>query len=351
MLVKFDYVIIVVTTSFERKREMAAIIRTSDRSYFKRCRQLWDWTSKIRQNLEPAQRIEALDFGTAMHKALEAYYKPNTWGHQSLMEESARQAFSDACKEIGLKVKVGPLEFEERWEELRQLGQDMLSFYFQWAPPRDTFTPRFVEVEFEVPIPYMPDVVYQGRIDLIVEDDYGYWLYDHKTTAQFGATEWLGLDDQCSSYAWAIKKMLGLEVRGVVYNELRKKAPKPPKVLRDGTLSVNKMQDTTYETYLNAIRMGGFSEKAYADMLAYLKANPKEFVRRTRVLFRPETLDIVERRIKMEAAEMLDHPAIYPTPSRFNCNGCSFFAPCLALHEGRDYVAILDEGYERRPDG
>lgn len=311
---------------------------------------LWDFTSKIRQNYEPLQRIDALDFGTAMHKALEAYYQPSTWDDQALKEAMATQAFLESVKDIGTKVKIGPLEFEQRWEELRALGLDMLAFYFHWAPSRDTFTPVYTEVEFEVPIPGLPDTVYQGRIDLIVEDEYGYWLVDHKTTAQFGDTEWLALDDQCSSYAWAIRQQLGLEVRGVIYNELRKKAPKKPKVLRDGTLSVNKMQDTTYETYIQTIRELGYKENAYQNILDYLKISQREFVRRTKVIFRPETLQIVENRIRMEAAEMLDHPSIYPTPSRMNCQGCSFFAPCLALHEGRDPEAILDENYERRAD-
>jgi hypothetical protein len=283
-----------------------------------------------------------------MHKALEAYYQPLTWGDQGLMEENTRQAFLNAIKEVGIKVRVGPLEFEERWNELRQLGLDMLDFYFAYAPNHDAFTPTHVEIEFEVPIPGMSGVVYQGRIDLIAEDEYGYWLVDHKTTAQFGDVEWLALDDQCSSYAWAIWIQLGLQVRGVIYNELRKKAPKKPKVLRDGTLSMNKMQDTTYETYLQAIREGGYKESAYQGMLDYLKMNQKQFVRRTKVIFRPETLAVVERRIQLEAREMLSNPSIYPTPSRMNCNGCSFFAPCLALHEGRDPEAILDENYERR---
>jgi RecB family exonuclease len=309
---------------------------------------LWDFTSKIRQNYEPVQRIEALDFGTAMHKALEAYYQPTTWGNQGLMEANANQAFLNAIKDIGIKVRIGPLEFEERWNELRQLGLDMLVFYFAYAQNHDAFTPTYVEIEFEVPIPGMDGVVYQGRVDLLAEDEYGYWIIDHKTTAQFAGTEWLALDDQCSSYAWAIWMMLGLQVRGVIFNELRKKAPSKPKVLQSGQLSINKMQDTTYETYLQAIRDGGYKESAYQFFLDYLKMNQREFVRRTKVIFRPETLAIVERRIQLEAHEMLDNPSIYPTPSRMNCNGCSFFAPCLALHEGRDPEAILDENYEVR---
>jgi len=308
---------------------------------------LWNFTSKIRQNYEPVQRVEALDFGTAMHKALEAYYQPATWGTVD-KEGNAVQAFLESIKDVQSKVRIGALEFETRFEELKALGLGMLDHYFLWAPEHDTFKPILVEIEFEVPIPGLEGVVYQGRIDLVVEDDYGYWLVDHKTTAQLAQTEWLALDDQCSSYAWAIREQLGLEVRGVIYNELYKKVPKPPRVLSYGGLSVAKNQDTSFEVYLQTIRKGGYKVKPYLPMLQYLKDNPKQFVRRTKVSYNKKTLDIVEQRIKLEAVEMLGNPTIYPTPSRFNCNGCMFFAPCLALHEGRDPDTILDELYERR---
>lgn len=283
-----------------------------------------------------------------MHAALQAYYDPLTWNDPSLMRYNARQAFLLSIKEIGTKVKIGALEFEERFDELKELGLGMLEHYFLWAPSRDKFKPIYVEIEFEVPIPGLDGVVYQGRIDLIVEDEYGYWLVDHKTTAQLAQTEWLALDDQCSSYAWAIKQQLGLEVRGVIYNELRKKAPRKPSQLRSGALSVNKSQDTTYETYLSTLRELGYKEQAYASILQHLKANPKEFVRRTKVTYNPRTLQIVENRIRAEAITMLGNPSIYPTPSRFNCNGCQFFAPCLAMHEGYDPQHILDEMYDKR---
>jgi PD-(D/E)XK nuclease superfamily len=327
---------------------MPQIIRTSDRQFFKRCRQLWDYTSKIRQNYEPLARIEALDFGTAIHAALENFYLPNTWGMIDLQKYNAKQAFLASIKEVEQKVRMGALEFEQTFEEQKTLGLAMLDYYFLYSKGHDDFKPLLVEVEFEVPIPGYEEAVYQGRIDLIVEDDKGYWLWDHKTTAQLAGTEWLALDDQCSSYAWALKKQLGLEVRGVVYNELRKKAPHAPAVLKNGTLSINKQQDTTYETYLATIKELGYKEEAYRPFLEYLKANPKEFVRRTKIRFAKDTLNIVEGRIQLEAREMLNDPAIYPTPSRFNCNGCRFFQPCIALHNGYDPSAILLENFEKR---
>jgi hypothetical protein len=325
------------------------IVRTSDRQYFKRCRQLWDFTSKIRQNYEPYQRPIAMDFGSAFHAAMEAYYNPKTWNDTiSHTQESARLAFLDYIHELEQKVKMGPLEFETDYMAQKMLGLDMLEHYFIWAPPHDTFTPVYTEVEFEVPIPGFPEAVYQGRIDMLAEDVYGYWIVDHKTAAQFSGTEWLALDDQCGSYAWAIQKQLGLEVRGVIYNQIRKKAPHLPKVLKSGALSVNKQQDTSYETFYAYLKQHNYQIHPYQDFLDYLRANPKEFVRRIKVQYTQQQLMIVEKRIQQEAREMLQDPVIYPSPSPMNCNGCLFFRPCLALQEGSDYQLILDELYEKR---
>lgn len=323
------------------------VIRTSDRGYFKRCRTLWDLTSKIRQNWEPIQRYPAFDFGTAMHEGLRAYYDPSTWGNLKLQRKNAKEAFAETYEALITKVTVGDVEFELQATESINLGLMMLDYYFMWAPEQDKgMTPLYVEIEFEVPIPGVPGCIYQGRIDLIIEDEFGYWIVDHKTAKQFGDSMWLSLDDQCSSYAWAIAKQLGLDVRGVVYNQLKKSPPHPPKILKSGALSVNKQQDTTFEVFLKACRELNHDPRWYREYLRYLKHNPKEFVRRTRVNYRPEALEIVEKRIAMEAKEMSNpNVQIYPSPSPMNCNGCRFFIPCLQIQEGSEPAMDM---YERR---
>jgi hypothetical protein len=328
--------------------EPRQIVRTSDRGTFKRCRQLWDFTSKIRQDLEPVQRIDALDFGTAIHAGLQAYYDPETWTDQLQMEQNALREFGKSMQDVELTIaEYGTVEADEKYRELRLLGHGMLGHYFLWAPNHDDgLMPVMVEQEFEVEL--YEDVVYQGRVDLVMEDRNGYWIVDHKTASVLGGTEWLALDDQCSSYAWALRKQLGLEVRGVIYNELRKKVPVQPKVLKDGSLSTDKRQDTTHDIFLEAIISNGLDIEDYGGHLAFMTAYPKEFFRRTQVTFTLEMLDIAGERIRLEAVEMLEKPSIYPTPSRFNCTGCAFLAPCIALHEGRDYTTILKENYTRR---
>jgi hypothetical protein len=311
-------------------------------------------TSKIRQNWEPVQRYLAFDFGTAIHAGLQVYYDPATWHlPRKEREEMARIAFEASFAELQMKIKVGDVQIEMQFEESIKLGLGMLNYYFTWAPKHDNFKPVYVEIEFEVPIPGLEGrAIYQGRIDLVVEvfDDegnsLGYYIIDHKTAKQFGNTLWLNLDDQCSSYAWALRKSLGLDIRGVIYNQLRKEAPHPPKQLKNGGFSVNKQQNTTFEIYRQTLYDNGIDPRLYRDMLLFLKHNPKEFCRRTITRFTDRQLAMVEKRIVQEAHEMMNpNVRIYPTPSPMNCNGCRFFTPCLQIQEGSEPSFDL---YERR---
>jgi hypothetical protein len=359
--------------------QTAHVIRTSDRQTFKRCRQLWDFGSKIRQNYEPLMAPKPFDFGTAIHFGLQTYYDPRTW---DLLPQGARahlalEAFEKITKDQKgqyLKITSGDLaiDLEIDFKERIELGRGMLEYYFSVAQKLDKgWKPKLVEIEFEVPVLVPEDmylsgrfgeiqrhlyykadpVVYQGRVDLVMEDPFGeYWIWDHKTAAQFGTTQHLALDEQCGSYIWALKHQLGLNVAGVVYNELRKKVPHPPAELKNGGLSKNKQQDTTYDLYVAAIEAGGYNRSHYEDFLEYLQECPKEFVRRTQVHRNAKEMEIQSKRICLEAIDMLNNPSIYPNPVKWNCDGCWMFAPCLATQEGGDVDFILREGFRKRDE-
>jgi hypothetical protein len=146
------------------------IIRTSDRKTFKRCRQLWDFSSKNRQNWSPLLRTPALDFGTAIHRGLQAYYEPSTWDNYDLRCKNAVEGFLSSIAEVEQKVRIAGLELELRFDEPRAVGMAMLDYYFKWAPQHDNFRPVLVEQEFSVPVPGSPFLHYEGRVDLVVED-------------------------------------------------------------------------------------------------------------------------------------------------------------------------------------
>lgn len=170
---------------------------------------------------------------------------------------------------------------------------------------------------------------------LYVTKDY---IVTHNTAAQFGQQEHLELDQQCGSYVWALWKILGLNIAGVIYSEHRKKVPKPPTVLKNGALSKAKNQGTSYDLYVQALDEGGYDTRAYEEFLHYLKTTDSvSYFRRETVHRSTDELAQLERNISLEAIDMLGDPSIYPNPSRWNCNGCVFRTPCLLVQEGGDW--------------
>ena len=254
---------------------------------------------------------------------------------------------------------------DDDFKEREELGLGMLDSYFAWQIGVDDFTPTHVEVDFEVPI-LTPDgsemvcechgwpVVYQGRLDGIVQDKFGwYWILEHKTAGQLGPTEHLVLDEQTGSYAWAIRHMLGIRVQGVIYNEAVKKLAHPPLQLVRPTggrnFSVNKQQDTTYEIALQHLSREGENLELYRDFLEYLQLQGNKFFRRTQVHRNTYELEDQGLRIYYEAREMLSPDTVpYPNPSRFNCMMCAFRSPCIAMNDGSDYEFLLQEDYRER---
>ena len=347
------------------------IIRTSDRGSFRSCRQEWDWSSKIRSNLEPAQRYAPFEDGTTWHEALAVYYEPATW--HLLKDPATRVTVHIAAmnklekvhmEQVALATKLYGEEAlpDDRLEEYADrfyMLAGMLSHYFTWAPTVDNFTPVKIEIEFEVPVldpagdPMLCvchgwPVMYQGRLDGLVQDPQGrYWIFEHKTAGQMGRTEWLELDAQCGSYAWAIQKMLGIRVAGIIYSRALKAAPKPAKALlkpyKSRNFSTNKQSRTTYDLFTEQLRVAGEPETHYTEYLNYLREKGNPFFDRIEVYRNEAALETMGRNIYYEAKEMIHDPAIYPSPGMFSCNGCRFREPCIAKQNGYDYQFILDE--------
>ena len=336
---------------------MSAIpIHTSDRIVFKQCRRKWDWSSRIRQNLRPKAPARPLEFGTAVHAALEVYYQPETWDADREMVMYMTLAEFRYVTNMQKKERGENISEEDRadFEERLVLGAGMLENYFAWAPARDNFRPVMVEAKFEVPIPgAFSDAVYRGRLDLLVEDFNGwYWIIDHKTTARMDDNEpFLALDEQCGSYCWAIQEQLGVRVGGVIYNELYKGVPEPPAMNASQRLgrwySISRQQNTSYELCLKTLTEANEPLHLYEDYLNFLKAEGRQYFRRTQVHRSQEELQNLGRQIALETADMLDPQLrIYPNPDKFSCKWCDYRLPCIATNDGSDVTWILKENYK-----
>jgi hypothetical protein len=337
------------------------VIRTSERTNFKKCRQYWDFTSQLRNNLESTRMNHNLAFGIAVHVGMEHFYLPEEY-HQDLLlrtnsavvafvEENDRQKRAEEEATGGISD-----ERVEEYEERAVLGAGMLRRYAEWADPQDKelgLKPIAVEWKFQIPVydrwsnPLIVNgrpVVYQLRVDMVAEHGDGtVWIWDHKTAGALGDIDHLELDIQLSSYMWALAVKTGKPVSGFMYNELEKKVPHPPKVNKNGTLSQDKRQLTTHQLYTEAIEELGLDPGPYSDMLEHLQANERDYFRRTPVRRSARELAVQGEYVVAEARDMLSGPSIYPNPGKFNCGGCDFRPPCAIRMEGNDASFTLGD--------
>lgn len=331
------------------------VVRTTDRNNFKKCRRLWQYTSPLQLfELEPTRVNKNLAFGIALHKGWETFYDPEN--QQLDLQARTDLACAAILSEFKRQAKVeGDLstEREEEYEEMIQLGLGMMRNYTKYAAKADKgWTFKAVEAKYQVPVVEADGslmivdgrpVVYQVRIDVLAEDSNGgLWIWDHKTAAYVtGDVRFLDNDTQISAYLLAVQAALGVVLEGIVYNEAAKSVPSKPKQLKNGSLSQDKRQSTTYDLYVEAITELGLDSEPYGAILEFLRYKEDAFFRRTLIRRTQRELRYQNQLLLMEVRDMLSNPSIYPNPSKMHCGGCDFFYPCLVENELGDVDFVL----------
>ena len=329
-----------------------AIIRTSDRTTKRRCLRKWDWSSNLRQGLEPTEHPMPLWVGSGFHYALEDYYGYQHYSHPS----EAFAAFTDACR------RTPKLELPDEWEEGLELAAAMLDYYPHWIRSRPKYKTLWVdgvpqvEVDFEIELPFdatpygYDQVLYRGTFDRIAIDEWdGLWIIEYKTAKQFEDRHFM-TDQQVSSYSWAGQVVYDRPVMGVVYQQHKKTVPVGPRILSAGKISTAGNMITSHRLYKIAL------EKLYTDVskapaqnirfLGDLAAQETEhrdaYIRRDLITRNEHQIAAEGQKILLELPSMLNPDiAIYPSPTR-DCHYCAFQDPCVAVDDGSDYEEELE---------
>lgn len=202
-------------------------------------------------------------------------------------------------------------------------------------------------------------VCYHGTMDRLCIDRWGrWWILDYKT-AKGADTRKLDTDDQITSYLWAAEQKYNHPFYGFIYLQLTKDVAKLPKRLKDGSLSVDKKQKTTYALY---------KAEVLADYGSVQKSPGKiiEMLNHLADLEEPEgdrfiRWDFVQRNdaqkvnmyenIKAEIKTMLDvDKRLYPSPTRDCGWDCPFREICIAMDRGEDVREMINMSFQRRSD-
>lgn len=315
-------------------RTSAPLLRTSERSSFKRCR--WAWNQAFNVRIKSKHPTPALKFGDLVHQALAAYYKPGlrrgtapAETFQRLFEESRDQGYAEGLRDS-----------EGNWEEMGELGTVLLEAYLAEYHERDKqYKVLSSEQTFRVPIKGADGkllVTYVGTFDGVWEDRAGGAIFfpEHKTASAI-ALDGLPLDEQAGSYwtygpKWLRRQGIlkeGQNLSHIMYNYLRKGKPdaRPKNELgqslnQDGSVSKNQPSPL--------------------------------FVRQ--VIYRDEAdRREMHNRVLAEAREMrecrADPSRVYKNPGPLhmpNCRGCGYRDMCELHETGNDWEAMRDATME-----
>lgn len=336
------------------------VIRTSDRSTFKRCRRKWAWQSHLKGNLEPISKAAPLWLGTGFHFALEQVH-----GLRGFKKGSdAFHAYYEASRQA-YNIDDLPADIDD----LTQLACDMLDYYQDyWLVARDSLQTYVyngkpqVEVEFQIPLPIDPPkgydgVVHGGTFDRIAIDEDGYlWIVEYKTAKQF-ATGHFMIDGQCNTYSWAAYTVYDKPVQGMIYQQHRKDVPVYPRRLASGKISSDMKQKTSHRLYRKALidlyKEVSRAPKINVDMLNWLAMQETEdrdpFIRRDKVYRNLHQIHAEGEKIIMEANEIVNPSiALYPSPARDCVYQCPFMSACVSVDDGSDWEYELKLTCNRR---
>jgi len=341
----------------EGKKIAKAIIRTSDRILFKRCRRRWAWQSHLRKNLGPKHRASPLWLGSGIHFALEDF-------HSTKLFPTAAAAFQGYVKASITQIrKKGVERLPEDLDELIILGTEMMEYYELWLTNRDPLQTYIhngepqVEVNFKIKVPWEPgtygldEVYYSGQIDRVIIDESGMlWLVEYKT-AKAIQTSHYQTDPQVASYCWAASCIYDKPIAGVIYQQHRKTLPKDPRILQSGTVSTAQNQITSHRAYRQAllnvyrdIRLAPEANIRYLDELADAE-QPRfdPFIRRDYIFRNQHQIEAEGAKIMMEIMDMLNPDLnLYPNPTRGCAFECPYISACVSLDDGSDFEYELD---------
>lgn len=258
------------------------------------------WHLGYREGWRPIRSAAPLEFGTAVHKALEEYYKSradpvtifaHVWdSRQSVLE---------------------PEEFREH----RELGIAMLRGYQERYRGKDNFEVLATEATLSRALPTpqggVSRCVLNARLDGLVRslEDGHLYVLEHKTFSRF-TPAWLDLDHQMTAQVWLGRRLaetLGVEgkVIGVIWNGLRKQMPSP------------RVKQPLFERHV----------------VTRTEQHQQVFLQRAYWQYR-------------ELYEPGIH--IYPQPEQVRCAMCDFADVCRVYQSGGDWEFLLQASYARR---
>lgn len=304
---------------------------------FRRCPKQTEY--KYIRRLKPKVLGRPLRNGTWIHALMETMYKGGDW--------------KEKHKELTGKFSM---LFDEEKDEIGDLPRDcsrtMRSYLWHYA--LDEWKVHECEFTLEVELP--DGSMYRCRLDLLIENQYGLWIVDHKTHKRLPDHNYRIMDVQSALYTWAALKNK-IPVQGHIWNYLRSKPPAVPQLAYAGTtrqrLSKREVE-TDYPTLARVIKAYKLDKADYMPLLRRLygmRYQPGEM--QMSPLFRRDILEKTPGMLKSAATEAFaTHvrmhsyhwdrvQAIERVPDRSCTFMCSYTDLCMTEFMGGNTSSIM----------
>lgn len=293
---------------------------------FRRCPKQADY--KYNQRLKPKVLVKPLKRGTWMHALLEEHHSGRDW-------EAMHAQFT---------AKYSELFDEEKdfYGDLPNECRDLMLGYL-WHYRDDPW--KVLETEFTVETEFPDGTIYRGKVDALVENQFGLWLTDHKTHGVLPDHGFRLLDSQSALYMWACLRNK-IPVQGFIWNYLKTTAPSKPRLIKDKSRLSKVLGDTTYPVYARELKRLKAEEGyritreniEYAAVLKghrYVPGDPqaspfyrREVLEKDNAMLRRVAKKAYHTSGRMHSYDFSDPDAVEITESR-NCNfDCSYTQLC-----------------------
>jgi len=342
----------------------------SDVGTFLACREKWDLSSPNRQSLRHnATPRMYLTQGTALHAAIDANAKTPD---DIMVPLRAADDFLEAerkAKVEDIKRRTGfapwPAEMVD-WDDAADLTKKLVWQYFDHygvENPLADLSMEYIatEVPFKIDISDLvgiEDAYFVGTFDGIARDDMSnLWLVENKSYGQKPDLQDLMVHFQTTGYAVAWSMLTGSALTGAIYNGITKKLIQEPRRLKDGSLSADVRQQTTFSRYLKALLERGEDpanpkyEKILSKLQEIERQGDTRFFYREKFYFNDTQTENWIREFVDIVNEMANEPRIYRTVSFKGCGpqgaDCWWRDICFAKHTGQDVQQLIDKGYSK----
>lgn len=201
---------------------------------------------KYHLRLSPKIASTPLTRGKWIHSVLEAHYLGEDWRP---VHNKLAQQFSKLFDEE--KEKLGDLP--------REIELLMASYFWHYGDPEldsaNNWKVHEVErlIEAEMPNGHL----FRGKVDMIVENEFGLWIVDHKTHKNLPNWEYRMLDEQSTLYTWAARQN-DIPVQGFIWNYITTKGfPKYGLYKDNSTILAKSLDaDSSYVALTRAVKRG-----------------------------------------------------------------------------------------------